>query len=117
MKIYISGPIGGQNITRTIDRFENVARELKMEGHSVVVPTDVSHWRLSWSTYIQMAFDILKSGDIDQVYMLSGWQESKGATLERYMARVMGIPVTYQNREDRERYLRRGQHGEDQSDN
>ena len=81
MRIYISGPIGDrENITRTKDRFDNVARELFKEGHHAIVPTDISHWDLDWATYIQIAFDTLKSGQVDAVYMLSGWETSKGAT-------------------------------------
>ena len=108
MRIYISGPISGKDKRRTLDRFRNAADVIAAAGHTPVSPTQISGWGLSWSTYMQIAFDVLKSGDIDAVYMLSGWQDSHGACLERYTARVSGMPVFYQNRDDRIRYKKPG---------
>lgn len=108
MNIYISGPISGQDKRRTRDRFNNAARVITEAGHNAINPIDISEWGLDWSTYMQIAFDVLKSGMVDAVYMLSGWQESNGACLERYMAMVQGLPVTYQNKEDRERFRQKG---------
>nr|DAN72896.1 MAG TPA: Blasticidin M [Caudoviricetes sp.] len=30
------------------------------------------------------------------IYMLQGWQESKGACIEHYIATQIGIPITYE---------------------
>ena len=106
MNIYISGPISGQDKQRARDRFCNAARIIEEAGHNAINPIDISEWGLDWSTYMQIAFDVLKSGDVDSVYMLSGWEESNGASLERYMAIVQGIPVQYQNKADREKFGR-----------
>lgn len=113
MRIYISGPISGQDRIRTVDRFNNTARIIEEAGHRAINPINIAGWGLEWSTYMQIAFDVLKSGDVDVVYMLSGWQESNGASLERYMAIIKGIPVAYQSAEDRLQYdARGGRYGE-----
>lgn len=108
MKIYISGPISGQDRIRTMDRFYNTARIIQEAGHKAINPIDIADWGLDWSTYMQIAFDILQSGEIDVVYMLSGWEESTGASLERYLAIIKGIPVEYQSAEDRKQYKANG---------
>ena len=100
MRIYISGPISGQDKRRTLDRFRNAADAIAAAGHTPVSPTQISGWGLRWSTYMQIAIDVLKSGDIDAVYMLCGWRDSFGACLERYIAQASGIPVFHQNRDD-----------------
>ena len=108
MRIYISGPISGQDRIRTVDRFNNTARIIEEAGHRAIIPINIAGWGLEWSTYMQIAFDVLQSGEVDMVYMLSGWEESTGASLERYMAIIKGIPVEYQSAEDRKQYKANG---------
>lgn len=96
MRVYISGPISGELPNKSFWAFYNARQKLDRLGCDVVNPRMISHWGLSWQTYMQIAFDILNSGEIDAVYMLDGWEKSRGATLERYMARLAGIPVAYE---------------------
>lgn len=111
MNIYISGPISGQDKVRTRDRFRNTERIITAAGHKAINPIDIAEWGLDWSTYMQIAFDVLKSGDVDVVYMLSGWQDSDGASLEHYLAIVQGIPIAYQSKDDRAQYRQEECHG------
>lgn len=104
MKIYISGPISNVSSGMSFWAFHDAADIIRRGGHSAVNPRTISYWELSWKTYMQIAFDILNSGEIDAVYMLEGWQDSRGATLERYLAQIAGIPVAYQSKADRLQY-------------
>lgn len=106
MRIYISGPISGKDPEETRARFGHVAEMIREAGHVPVNPMDVYGWGLSWKTCIQMDFDVIQSGDIDGMYMLRGWDESHGACLERYFARLNGIPVHYQDPEEEAKFNR-----------
>lgn len=37
----------------------------------------------------------------DKIYMLRGWWRSKGARLERHIAKVLGMKIIYQKRKDK----------------
>lgn len=107
MRIYISGPISGKDPEETREAFGRVADLIRETGNVPVNPREINGWALSWGAYMQIGFDVIRSGEIDLVYMLRGWEESHGACLERYFAMLQGIPVTYQSAEDREKFGRR----------
>ena len=44
-----------------------------------------------WADY--MKSDLKSLLDADCVYFLTGWEKSKGASLERHIAETLGIPV------------------------
>lgn len=53
-------------------------------------------------TYAQyMLTDISKLIYCDKIYMLCGWWRSRGARLERRIAKVLGMKVIYQKRSDK----------------
>ena len=101
MKIYISGPISGRPEKEVQARFGQVAQNVINAGHEPINPANISHWKLTWETYMQIAGEILKSGEIGAICMMDGWTNSKGALLEWVMARAMRIPVIYLNPKDR----------------
>lgn len=94
-KIYISGPISGKPIEETKKRFAAAAKKVREYGYTPISPMDMAGWGLTWRVYMQIAFDILASGEIDEIWMLPDWEESNGATMERYMARLNGLKVAY----------------------
>lgn len=96
MNIYISGPITGKTRPELISSFGVMADRIRDAGHNPIDPTDTSHWGLGWKTYMQIAIEILTSGEIDAVYMLRGWEDSTGASLEHKWAKRLSIPVYYQ---------------------
>ena len=96
MKVYISGPISGQDRNEATSRFTKAKAMLRKAGVTPISPMDIGGWGLSWSTYMKIAFDVLSSGEVDAVFMLKGWKESHGARLERYLAQLHGIHVTYE---------------------
>lgn len=93
MRIYISGPISGMpDLNR--DAFANAATYLRARGNDVVSPHEIidhEHDGWEWSDY--MRDDIRALMTCDAIYMLEGWQLSKGARLERYIAQELGFSV------------------------
>lgn len=104
MKIYISGKVSGEPLDEVIDRFNEAEYIIWRAGHEAVNPTDISHWGFQWDTYMQIARDIILSGDIDVVYMLEGWQQSNGAQAEWLWANSRELPILYQSKADRDKY-------------
>jgi len=96
MKIYIAGPISALSPDEVNCRFGSAAAELRDLGHSVVNPVDMSGWGLSWETYMCLTLEILRSDEIDAVYMLKDWGLSEGARTERSVAKIKKIPIYYE---------------------
>lgn len=93
--IYISGPI-----TRTDDymeRFTAVEKELTEKGYAVVNPARYNAQlpeETTYKDYMRVSLALLEA--CSSIYMLNGWQDSKGARLEHAYAEAMGINVMYQ---------------------
>ncbi|MBR3231394.1 MAG: DUF4406 domain-containing protein [Lachnospiraceae bacterium] len=100
MKIYISGPISGLDPEKVRETFGWARGIIDRAGHIAVNPTDLPQG-FTWETYMQIAGAIIGSGEIDAVYMMSGWKRSRGAVIEWTMARAMRIPAIYQDAADR----------------
>ena len=101
MNIYISGPITGRTPEEVQAAFGTAAEMMRAEGFTAINPADISGWGLSWTTYMHIAREILISGEIDAVYMLEGWEGSRGAKLEREWALSMGKPVYHEEKAKR----------------
>lgn len=104
MRVYISGGITGKEWLQAWSRFRKAQERLEGKDIRVINPMDIADWGLSWPTYMQIAFTILTSGQVDGIYMLKGWYDSHGACLERYYARMSGVPVYYEDPNDRRRF-------------
>ena len=95
MKIYISGKISGTDLTETRARFAAVAKAMKRLGVEPVNPLENGlSEHDTWETHI--AKDIAYMLQCKAIYMLQGWQDSKGARIEHYIATQIGIPITYE---------------------
>jgi nucleoside 2-deoxyribosyltransferase len=99
--VYISGPI--TNKLYPSAQFEQAASWLKNDGHQVFNPMDIPHpsekdedcstKEETWSYYMREAIQMLAQADC--IYMLEGWETSKGARLEFNLATSLNIPVYY----------------------
>lgn len=95
MKIYISGKISGTNLTETRKRFASIAKAMKRIGVEAVNPfenglTEHDTWKA------HMLKDIADLLQCKAIYMLQGWQDSKGARIEHYIATEIGLPIMYE---------------------
>lgn len=93
MKIYIAGPMTG--ITElNFPAFHSEAARLRALGHDVVNPAEINaDPSAGWLDC--MRADIAQLVYCDAVHMLPGWERSKGANVEHYLATALGFTITY----------------------
>ena len=95
MKIYISGKISGTDLTETRKRFAAVAKATKRLGYEPVNPLENGlSEHDTWKAH--MLKDIADLLQCKAIYMLQGWEESKGARIERYIAIEIGMHIMYE---------------------
>ena len=95
MKLYISGKISGTDLTHTRKRFSDAADKLQALGHEVVNPlcnglSETDPWEA------HMVKDIANLLQCEGIYMLSDWEESRGARIEYAIAKEIGLKVFYE---------------------
>lgn len=99
LTIYVAGPIA--NTTDYHERFAAGCEALYRIGHEPVNPLlinpNVANTIETWRECMKM--DIKALLDCDGIYMLRGWQKSKGATLEKHIAETLGMVVLFQDEE------------------
>lgn len=91
--VYISGPItlgGTVDPAPFIARFYEEEERLLAEGHEVINPCRCDE-QPDWAGY--MRIHIPSVCRATRVVALPGWQHSRGASLEVYIATQLGIPV------------------------
>ena len=92
MRVYISGGITG--IPNYQERFKNAETMLYNKGHYPVNPCNVDAVmppNSTWEDYVEVDLAILRR--CEAIYMLYGWEKSKGARREIAQAVEMGIPI------------------------
>ncbi len=89
--VYISGPMTGHpGYNRPA--FHAMANKLRARGYEVLNPAEVElDASATWGDYLRKNLQMLVT--VQEVCMLPGWQESKGAVLEVAIAHILGIPV------------------------
>lgn len=109
MRIYLAGPIAGYE-RRNEPHFRAVEQVLAAAGHDVIVPLDVLPWQhegscpRGYTTGEGHSSACWLRGDLpalltaDAVYMLDGWEWSRGASLEHRVAVECGLTVFYETR-------------------
>jgi hypothetical protein len=97
MKVYISGPITGTN--DYMERFDRVALDVFGRYDCTVInpayinsmlPNDTTH-----AEYMRTSIAMLSM--CDTIYMMRGWENSKGCKIEYAYAKKNGIKVIYEN--------------------
>lgn len=94
-KVYISGAIAHHDLEERKAAFGDAERFLSLKGFDPVNPfknglPDDAHWRK------HMRADIALLLGCDYIYMLQGWELSKGAKLELDVASSCGIGVLFE---------------------
>lgn len=93
LTIYLSGPMTGLP-EYNAPEFKRHADYWRSKGYTVLSPPELDngdHTR-DWSYYIRRDLRLLLS-DVDRVYLLDGWEKSRGARLEVTVAKAIGIPL------------------------
>lgn len=92
MRIYISGPITG--VVGYKERFEYAEKMLLNKGHFPVSPCKVDAIMppdATWKDF--MTVDTALLSVCDAIYMLYGWEKSKGAKQEIIHAIMTEMPI------------------------
>lgn len=96
-RIYIAGPMTGYP-ELNFPAFHREAAHYRAMGYEVINPAEInSDPKAEWLDC--MRADIKQLVDCDTVAMLPGWEWSKGARLEHYIANALGMKVIYVVRE------------------
>jgi|SRR5690625_671840 len=92
--IYICGPMSGiKDYNRP--KFNRIAEEMRREGYDVFNPAEIKgqpNW--GWQQYMRRAISGMMTCDL--VYVLNGWETSKGANIEIDLANKMDIEMVYE---------------------
>lgn len=92
MSIYIAGPMSGYP-DLNYPAFHRAAADLRAQGYVVVNPADHHDHETEqpWEWYIRKGLAALLT--CDAIVLLPGWQNSRGARLERHVAEVLGMRI------------------------
>lgn len=94
MKVYVAGPCSGIK-DLNYPAFNSEAARLRDEGYTVLNPAENPEPPCkSWAGYMRMA--IAQVVQCDGVFMLQGWEASRGARLEHRIAKELGLTIAYQ---------------------
>jgi hypothetical protein len=88
--VYISGPMASDPDYRR--KFEAAERELRGCGFVVINPAKNPEG-LSYAAYMRLA--IAEINECDTLYMLPGWENSRGARAEKAYAESVGKNIRY----------------------
>ena len=88
MKLYIAGKITGKPGYRR--EFGTWARKFRMDGYIVMNPANLPEG-MEASDYMRICFAMVDSADA--VFMIPGWQDSRGARTEWNYARYIGKQI------------------------
>lgn len=90
LHIYISGPMSGLK-NFNYESFHEAAKVLRQLGYKVTNPAEQKVPGGDWTDY--MRHDIALMMNVDCVVVLPGWRNSRGASLEVYLAKELQMPV------------------------
>lgn len=95
-KCYLSGPISGKTLAQAECDFIRAHYRMFMRGYSVVNPlrNGLPRWATWW---LHMVVDCVMLAMCDAVAMLPEWQTSRGARIERNLAKLLDKKVFYIN--------------------
>ncbi|MBD5437703.1 MAG: DUF4406 domain-containing protein [Treponema sp.] len=101
MKIYVAGKITGLSRREVEGKFRATAETLRNEGHDVFIPSVLPMYdSVPHEDYMHVCYAMI---DIcDAVYMMTDWQQSKGARMELQYAADWRKEILYEDESTRE---------------
>jgi hypothetical protein len=75
--------------------FAKYAEKYRAQGLKILSPPELDKGDISkpYEYYIRRDVRVLLHDDVDRIYLLKGWQKSRGAQLEVHLARMFKIPI------------------------
>lgn len=97
-KVYISGPISGIERNEYLNNFCLVEKYLRGKGYDVLNPTRLPPSRWLWiykvlGYRLTLLYDLWHLMRCDGITMLAGWEQSRGARLEKATADIFNIQI------------------------
>ena len=99
MRIYLSGKITGLDKEVYSRQFERAETFYKTSGFDVVNPVKIGEEVLKinpnakWADFMQEDLKALRT--CTHIVLLEGWEESKGAKMEKAEAEKLGLEIMY----------------------
>lgn len=87
--VYIAGKVTGLPVHVYEANFAAAKKKLEANNFNVLNPCDFIAPEEPWQSAMRMAFILL--GSADHIYLLSNWQDSRGAKMEFDFAVELGI--------------------------
>lgn len=95
MKVYISGQISNRDINEAKEHFSNAERDLLNWKYEPISPFDNGLSESdSWEEHMKKDIEMLS--ECEAIYMLVGWEKSKGAIIEKAIAENFGKKVWFE---------------------
>ena len=99
--IYIAGPMAGKENYNS-DAFNEREKILLQQGYKVINPAAIGvAMRLNCKdipTSEFMRMDISYLINCSHIFMMKGWRDSKGASLEHEIARALDMSIIYEGK-------------------
>lgn len=97
--VYLSGSMSSRTRKEYVEEFSLYERYLKEMGYKVVNPARFLTARWPWlykliGPRLVLRYDLVKMLNCDQVLMLPGWRQSRGARLEHSIANLWKMHIT-----------------------
>lgn len=89
--LYVSGPVSGRPDGNR-PAFDQAASALRAAGYRARVPHDDVAAGTAWIPAMRTCL-VSMLAQADGVALLDGWEASRGARLEVFVARALGMPV------------------------
>lgn len=94
--IYISGKISGLDLDVAKMNFESA--RMKLHPQICITPFEIEPM-FGWSVWAcHMFSDVWELCRCDAIYMMSNWEDSKGAKIELKIAKILRLKIYYEKR-------------------
>jgi nucleoside 2-deoxyribosyltransferase len=105
-KVYLAGPMSGYD-ANNFPAFDRARDRLKALGHEVLSPADLSRAAgvsddgtvvpdgMGYSEFMRQDIDAVFEADM--LFMLQGWERSRGAKVEHALADLLGKRIVYES--------------------
>lgn len=103
-QIYIAGPMTG-HVDHNFPAFDAAKKHFEALGYRVLSPADLDravgvfeHTNELPKNFLREAIlrDVVTIYFCDEIYLMKGWETSKGARAEKALAEWLGLEITYQ---------------------